>query len=900
MHISLARSLLNMRDNTPTSTQASSECVSILPSGKLCVSLEPWDKLFAQSMGQGLYALLFSPWELGESQALFFLKSQIRQHFTRVAHAAILPNITMVEALKELLPTQQECLKFIEQIPPITGEEYLHAEVIRQWFFELSRYIENQLTEQNLSISEWLKNLGEPWNQLGKVFFHLAENKDDTSGTKPFAFLATVAHQSNADDQVRHLPLHAAIKLYGNHHPSLLSLLQPLQKAASHSPFLQHLLDSKKIYLPQAWSALDAYQFLQDSSQFEQSGIIVRMVNLWKKSPPKLQLAITAETKEEGTKSAHATGVSVHSLLRFSIHSHLVGQELSEEELNELLAQGTGLIRFKGEWIQIDSEKIRQLMSRWQYAIGMMNRMGIPLVQGLRILVGGKVEKSLNLPESDDDCQLLPGKHLENFLMQLRNSSSISSILPDDYNRLLRPYQIEGVAFLYKLTSCGLGACLADDMGLGKTLQAIVWLDILRRSGELEQNPALIVVPASLLNNWKEEIARFAPDLSLCIYHGAGRQKWHPASVKCKHILITTYDVVRTDEELASLTFSAIILDEAQAIKNVDSARARAVMGLQSSRRVALSGTPIENNLLELWSLMEFLNPGLCGSKKGFREFTSSLQGNFAPLRKLVRPFILRRMKSDPQLIPDLPDKIEVPVYCSLSSEQVALYHSQIQLLHSILDEPDPSTRIRLILPILARLKQICNHPAQFQGTEDYLPERSGKFKRLKELCASIAARQEKVLIFTQFRSIIPYLHELVSEVFSRTGLTIHGDTPIGQRQNIVSAFQQETGPPFCILSLRAAGTGLTLTQASHVIHFDRWWNPAVENQASDRAYRIGQHRNVMVHKMICQGTIEERIEAMLYSKKQLASDLFDVQSENWLASLSSDELRQLLCETIV
>lgn len=899
MYISLTHLLSSMRDNSPSASQTPFECVSLWPSGRLCVSLEPWDKLFAQGTGQGLYALLFSPWELGESQALFFLKSQIRRHFTRVAHAAILPNVTTEDVLHELLPTQQECLKIIEQIPPIIGEEYLNAGVIRQWFLELSHHIRNQLAEQNLSISEWLKNLGEPWNQLGKVFFHLAENKDDTSGIKPFAFLATVAHQSNADDQVRHLPLHAAIKLYGHHHPALLSLLQPLQKAALHSPFLQQLLDSKKIYLPQAWSALEAYQFLQDCSQFEQSGIIVRMVNLWKKSPPKLQLTITADTSEDSAKSAHATGVSVHSLLRFSIHSHLSGQELSEDELNELLAQGTGLIRFKGEWIQIDSEKIHQLMSRWQYAIGMMNRIGIPLIQGLRILVGGKVEKSLSLPEPDDDCQLLPGKSLEHFLWKLRENSSIPLDLPDDYKRLLRPYQIEGVAFLHQLSSCGLGACLADDMGLGKTLQTIVWLDILRRSGELEHYPALIVVPASLLHNWKEEISRFAPDLTIRIYHGAGRQMWHPKSVKGKHIIITTYDVVRKDEALASLPYSAIILDEAQAIKNADSARARAVMGLQSSRRVALSGTPIENNLSELWSLMEFLNPGLCGSKKGFREFTSSLRGNFAPLRKLVRPFILRRMKSDPQLIPDLPDKIEVPAYCSLSPEQVALYHSQIQLLHSILDEPDPATRIRLILPILARLKQICNHPAQFQGTEDYLPERSGKFKRLQELCASIAARQEKVLIFTQFKSIIPYLHELVSEVFSRTGLTIHGDTPIAQRQHFVSSFQQESGPPFCILSLRAAGTGLTLTQASHVIHFDRWWNPAVENQASDRAYRIGQHRNVMVHKMICQGTIEERIEAMLLSKKQLAADLFEGQSENWLTSLSPNELRQLLCEPV-
>ena len=345
---------------------------------------------------------------------------------------------------------------------------------------------------------------------------------------------------------------------------------------------------------------------------------------------------------------------------------------------------------------------------------------------------------------------------------------------------------------------------------------------------------------------------------------------------------------------LADLHFPAIILDEAQAIKNADSARSRAIRSLHGERRIALSGTPVENNLNELWSLMEFLNPGLLGSRKSFESFTRSLERGYAPLRRLVRPFILRRMKTDPALVPDLPDKMEIPAYCSLTPEQAALYQTQIDMLHAVLDEPDPAARLMLILPILARLKQICNHPAQFQGTDDYAPERSGKFRRLQELCASIAARQEKTILFTQFRSIIPHLHDLLSGVFGRSGLTLHGGTPIPERQNIVTAFQKESGPPFCILSLKAAGTGLTLTQASHVIHVDRWWNPAVENQATDRAYRIGQHRNVLVHRLICRGTIEDRIDAMLKDKRRMADDLFSGGPEQWLMNMSAEELNNL------
>lgn len=465
------------------------------------------------------------------------------------------------------------------------------------------------------------------------------------------------------------------------------------------------------------------------------------------KTPPKLQVKVTADASGSET-TVHSSGLSVRRLLKFSVSATLGGKDLTPEELGELLSNGDGLIRFKGEWVCVDARKVRDLMDRWTQAARMMSSLGIPLVQGLRMLVNGPSGQLVQIPEPDEDCVMEPGQNLRQTLDILAGKVPVSiPELPSRLDALMRPYQKEGFSFLYRITERGFGACLADDMGLGKTLQAIAWLDALRRKGRLEGLPALIVAPASLLSNWKEEAQRFAPELILRIMHPSSPDPWQPENTlrrKDCHAVITTYGMAARTSALADLHFPAIILDEAQAIKNAGSARSRAIRSLHGERRIALSGTPVENNLNELWSLMEFLNPGLLGSRKSFESFTRSLERGYAPLRRLVRPFILRRMKTDPALVPDLPDKTEIPAYCSLTPEQAALYQAQIDMLHAVLDEPDPAARLMLILPILARLKQICNHPAQFQGTDDYAPERSGKFRRLQELCASIAARQEK------------------------------------------------------------------------------------------------------------------------------------------------------------
>lgn len=869
----------------------------ILPSGAPVTDIPPFDRLFEEGAGNGLYALAVSNWETAPDPAAFFIKNLARQALTRMAHAAAERPDEADTVLDHLLGSTAERAALAEQFPPVPGAEYVTPAIIGAWLGDFRRLVNKEITVRGITPAAWLNGLGAPWNQIGKVFFHLAENRDDATGRRPFAFMATFAHQSAADNQVRHLPLSTALKLHEGNHTALLAVLQPLKEAARESPLLQRLLDNGKIYAPLAWSAPEARDFLQDSPAYERAGIIVRMVNLWKKAPPKLQVKVTADAPG-GEKTAHSSGLSVHSLLRFSVSATLGGRDLAPEELEELLNNGDGLIRFKGEWVRVDAQKVRDLMERWNKAARMMSSLGIPLVQGLRLLVNGPSDQLAQLPEPDEDCVLEPGAGLREALDILAGEIPVSvPEIPPHLNALMRPYQKEGFSFLYRVTERSFGACLADDMGLGKTLQAIAWLDALRREGRLDGLPALIVAPASLLSNWKEEAERFAPELVLRLMHPSAPDSWRPGESPRRencHAVITTYGMAARTPALAELYFPAIILDEAQAIKNAGSARSRAIRSLHGERRAALSGTPVENNLNELWSLMEFLNPGLLGTRKSFEAFTRSLEHGYAPLRRLVRPFILRRMKTDPALVPDLPDKTEIPAYCPLTPEQAALYQTQIDALHAMLDEPDPATRLMLILPVLARLKQICNHPAQFQGTDDYAPERSGKFLRLRELCASIATRQEKAILFTQFRSIIPHLHDLLSSVFGRSGLTLHGGTPIPERQEIVNAFQKESGPPFCILSLKAAGTGLTLTQASHVIHVDRWWNPAVENQATDRAYRIGQHRNVLVHRLICRGTIEDRIDAMLAEKRRMADDLFSGGPEQWLMNMSAKELNNL------
>ena len=494
-----------------------------------------------------------------------------------------------------------------------------------------------------------------------------------------------------------------------------------------------------------------------------------------------------------------------------------------------------------------------------------------------------------------------------------------------DLRATLRPYQSEGVRWLWFMTRLGLGACLADDMGLGKTIQVIDLLLHLKR--ESEAAPArcepgakrkavtapvrrgsvatsLLVVPASLIGNWKQELERFAPSLRVFIAHRSecdadelARVAENPAELLAGFdIVITTYGLLRRSEWLRGTAWRLVVLDEAQAIKNASSAQTKAVKKLNATGRIVLTGTPVENHLGDLWSIFDFTCPGLLGSAKQFKQFVTRLNKQqdtsaFGSLRELVRPYILRRLKTDPHVAPDLPEKTEMRTECGLSKTQATLYERAVADLARRLQDVDGMARRGLVLAMLMQLKQICNHPAQYLNNNDFAPADSGKFDRLAAICEPIMQRQEKMLVFTQFQSICEPLADFLAGVFGRSGLVLTGKTAVRRRSELVRTFQDDAGPPFFVISVKAGGSGLNLTAASHVVHFDRWWNPAVENQATDRAFRIGQKRNVLVHKFVCRGTVEERIDQMIRDKQDLADKILEQGGETMLTEMSDHEL---------
>ena len=436
----------------------------------------------------------------------------------------------------------------------------------------------------------------------------------------------------------------------------------------------------------------------------------------------------------------------------------------------------------------------------------------------------------------------------------------------------------------------GIGACLSDDMGLGKTLQAIAVLEQIRQSCG---GRCLIVIPASLLQNWQDEIRKFAPFMKYRVLHSTAGNM-HIDENEDTDVFITTYAMLSRLPQIKAITWECLILDEAQAIKNPQTMQSRAAKTIPAKFRLAMTGTPIENSITDLWSIFDFLNPALFHNSLEMLSGMTDDDGFSERLKGIVRPFILRRLKTDKSIISDLPDKIEMKSYCSLTQRQAVLYKQITNMLAEELTYMQGMERRGLVLTGILRLKQICNHPDQYTGGGAYLQMESGKFIRLAEICEDIKARHERVLVFTQFREMCEPLSNALRDIFGQDGLVIHGSTSVKERGAIVERFNSpDEYVPYIVLSLRAGGVGLNLTAANHVIHFDRWWNPAVENQATDRAFRIGQTGNVIVHKLICTGTLEEKIDKLLEQKSTMATDI--VESDVKLTELSNEELMALI-----
>jgi non-specific serine/threonine protein kinase len=680
---------------------------------------------------------------------------------------------------------------------------------------------------------------------------------------------------------------------------AMTSLLAPVRIAAERSQLLREWLESKRLFTPMAMSANEAYRVLQDTAVFQESGIVMKLPDWWRSGKgrrPIVSVTIDAPNKQ----SLHAG-----ALLSFKMEQSLDGVPLTPEEWGKLLSVDTGLVSLRGNWVEVDRAQLQQVMAHWQKVQCAAGAGGLGFLEGMRLLAGWTDRQSVTAEDNTkmvhDWSEVLAGKKLAEMLDLMRDPVAVTA--PENLCATMRPYQLKGFGWLKFMTRLGLGACLADDMGLGKTLQVIALL--LDRQKHAKA-PALLVVPASLVGNWRAEVKRFAPDLKLLIAHpSVTSREALDFTVKCPKealhgydAMVTTYQFLQGTESWQSHDWGVVILDEAQAIKNPGSASSKAVKRLQTQTRIALTGTPVENRPGDLWSLFDFLNPGLLGGSSAFSDAVKRCgqSGNgFAPLRRLVQPYILRRMKTDRSIITDLPDKIETKVFCGLTKRQATIYAKLVDQLAKMLadKEMEPIKRQGLVLGFLMKFKQVCNHPSHWNGDGAWNPEDSGKFIRLAELCSELAERRECALIFTQFQETCNPLSRFLATVYGREGLILHGGTAVKKRHELVELFQQPGGPPFMIISVKAGGTGLNLTAASHVIHFDRWWNPAVENQATDRAFRIGQQKNVFVHKFVCQGTIEERIDSLIEAKMRLASDLVSqgLGAETMLCDMAAEEL---------
>ena len=805
-----------------------------------------------------------------------------------------------------LPPSMDELAGLAVAAPPMVGGEYLSGQLLAGLWELLHHAVQDAVRDTAGSIQEFFAERGSAWNLVGRVCFHLAENKADADA--PFAFLATYSHRLSATGRAQHLPLGRALEEYAGarNKARLLQLLLPVQKASRESPFLKTLVESGEIYHPLAWTPQEALAFLRDVPVFESSGVIVRVPDWWNaKKPTRPTVSVTV-----GGKRASILGID--SMLDFSVHLTLDGVRLTEKERKQILAATSGLALIRGKWIEIDHAKLAQVLDHWQSVERAAADDGISFIEGMRLLSGATIGDAGGVMSGStkDWAEVTAGNALAAVLEQLKDPDGRLKSNADPGPLLqatLRPYQQSGVRWLWCLNRLGLGGCLADDMGLGKTIQVIAFMLLLKRDGGRDQPPSVLVVPASLLGNWKSEIDRFAPSLRYRIAHPSanatasrGVETPTASALASTDIIITTYGYLGRLPWLSEAVWNCIVIDEAQAIKNSGSRQARAVKALQARHCLALTGTPVENHLSDLWSLYDFLAPGLLGTGNDFKRFINGAEkqqghGRYAALRNLVRPYLLRRLKTDKRIICDLPDKTELSAWCILSKTQAVLYGEAVQNMARKLETVDGIQRRGIVLSYLMRFKQICNHPSQWLGDNRYAPADSGKFARLRELVEEIAARQEKLLVFTQFREMTDPLSRFLAGIFGRPGLVLHGGTAVKNRRELVDAFQGERGAPFFVLSLKAGGTGLNLTAASHVIHFDRWWNPAVENQATDRAYRIGQRKNVLVHKFICRGTIEEKIDRLISSKQSLSAEVLEGSHEAILTELSNDDLLRLV-----
>jgi len=633
-----------------------------------------------------------------------------------------------------------------------------------------------------------------------------------------------------------------------------------------------------------------AHRFLQEGAPLlAGAGFGVLLPGWWSKPRARLGARLSAGSPTAPGTVATASAIGLNSIVDYQWQIALGDDVLTEAELHSLSELRSPLVRLRGQWVELDAKRLaaglKLLTSGGQMTVGDLLHAGLSPQDGPAGLpvVSVVAEGALgDLLAGQVDRRLTP------------------TAAPPGFTGTLRPYQERGLAWLTFLQQLGLGSILADDMGLGKSATVLALVQSDAGAGR----PTLLVCPMSLVGNWQREVAKFAPELRIHVHHGAERVrgKAFARAVRDADLVITTYALAARDADaLGETAWHRVVVDEAQAIKNAATRQAVAVRALPARHRIAVTGTPVENRLADLWSLMEFANPGLLGSALVFKaRYAEPIErrGDEAAaerLRRLTGPFVLRRLKTDKSIISDLPDKIEMEVLCNLTAEQASLYQAVVTDMLARIEQSEGIERRGLVLATMTKLKQVCNHPAQLLRDGSRLAGRSGKLARLEEILDEVLAGGEKALLFTQYAEFGGMLRAHLATRFAREVAFLHGGVPKADRDAMVARFQsgEPSSPSLFVLSLKAGGTGLTLTAANHVVHVDRWWNPAVEDQATDRAFRIGQRRNVQVRKFVCAGTVEEKISAMIQDKRGLAAKIVGT-GEGWLTELSTSELRDL------
>jgi SNF2 family DNA or RNA helicase len=814
------------------------------------------------------------------------------------AFVMMLSRTSNLEVLRDKVvidPDEVEIKRLLQIAPYMHGAEYLSAAWMARVWSGLNDAFSTEISAYQGTVSEFFNSHNPAIHLVGRVFFHLVENKE---GDYPFAFLATYASGAAMGGKSKHLPLKNALVEYKDDKKKLLDLLSTVNQASAKSRFIAELVESGEIFHPIGMMSQEAYTFLKEIPFYEEAGVLCRIPNWWKSKSNSLKISITVGNQEPSR-------LGFDAIVDWSATLSMGGESVTVDELRDLLSEAEGLAFIKGKWVEVNHEKLKETLRAYEQAQKLIQHTDMTMTEAMRLQLNPA--KVMNIPTEACELEITNGEWMEEALSRLTHPREMASVSSGrDFHASLRPYQQKGLAWLLSMKSLGFGACLADDMGLGKTVQVIALLNYIRCQ---TSEKTLLIVPASLIGNWTDEITKFAPALKYYVLHPSENKtaihgdtnsvgKGLEETLQGYDLCITTYGILQKSDWLREIRWDTLILDEAQAIKNPGTKQTRAVKQIKAKYKIAMTGTPIENRLSELWSLFDFLNKGLLGSSKEFTDFTKLLKENqagYARIKTVVSPFILRRLKTDKSVITDLPDKIEMKTYTTLTKRQAALYNALVEEIQQKLASSEPGIeRKGLILSSLMKFKQICNHPEQYLGGAVFTESESGKFARLRELCESIYEKRERVLVFTQFKELTDPISEFLETVFQHRGLVLHGGTAVSRRKELVDKFQGNEYVPFMVLSIKAGGVGLNLTAANHVIHFDRWWNPAVENQATDRAFRIGQRKNVIVHKFITRGTIEEKIDMLIEDKTKLSKEIISDMQENWVTEMDNAELMDL------